>query len=44
MNLFFFIFILVSYFIISMKPNIDKQYKIIWYSWFGKRKWFKYGY
>ena len=33
-----------SCFIMLMEPNIDTHYKIIWYNWFGKRKWFRYGY
>lgn len=43
MSAFLYTFVLVSCFIMLMEPNIDRHYKIIWYSWFGKRKWFRYG-
>lgn len=43
MRILFTVIILGSCFIMLMEPNIDTRYKIIWYSWFGKRKWFRYG-
>ncbi len=43
MRILFTVVILGSCFIMLMEPNIDTHYKIIWYSWFGKRKWFRYG-